>query len=54
VSIPIIFGWLNFHRNEQVGMGGYKPLLGIHWQRAEWQKCATVSRRILLIYGVSR
>ena len=53
VKIPIIFGWISIHRNVQVGMGGYKPLIGIHWVRADWQKCSLVSRRLLLVYGVS-
>lgn len=54
MMIPIIFGWISVHRNVQVGMGGYKPLIGIHWIKANWQNCNTISKRILLIYGWSK
>lgn len=53
MSVPIIFGWLIFSRNIQVGMGGYKPILAVHWVKADWMKCSTYARRLLLIYGVS-
>lgn len=54
MRIPIIFGWIHIHRNVQVGMGGYKPLFGMHWNKAKWQRCDTVSRRLLLVYGWSK
>lgn len=34
-------------------MGGYKPLLCVHWYRAKWMAgiCSTVSKRLILVYG---
>jgi hypothetical protein len=35
ISIPIIFGWLCFHRKEQLCLAR-KPILVCHYHRAGW------------------
>lgn len=50
VSIPIIFGWLRFHRKEQLCLCA-KPLLVCHWQRARWMRgfVKTYTKRLFCI-----
>lgn len=48
ISIPIIFGWLNFHRKEQLCLSK-KPILVCHWQRAEWMKTDIYCKRLFCI-----
>ncbi len=50
MKIFIIFGYLKFHRSVQWNeLGEYKPFFVIHWQRSEWMKCKTYSKRLFMI-----
>lgn len=48
ISIPIIFGWLRFHRKEQLCLAK-KPLLVCHWNAASWMKTDLYSKRLFCI-----
>jgi hypothetical protein len=48
MKIPIIFGWLDFHRKEQWTVCE-KPLLVCHWVKADWMNCSLYSKRIFCI-----
>ena len=51
MKIPIIFGWLYFHRKEQLCMGaGYKVKLACHWHKSSWKGCEIYSKRLFVIY----
>lgn len=48
--IPIIFGWLHFHRKEQ-WLKSTHPYLVCHWYRAEWMSsfCSLYSVRLFCL-----
>jgi len=48
--VPVIFGWLVFHREDQWMLCQY-PLLVCHWTRAHWMEpiCGYVSKRLFCI-----
>ena len=48
MKIPIIFGWLHFHRKEQLCLSKY-PILVCHWRRASWMNCDLYSKRLFCI-----
>lgn len=48
ISIPIIFGWLRFHRKEQLTVCK-RPLLVCHWNKASWMKTDLYSKRLFCI-----
>jgi hypothetical protein len=48
IKIPIIFGWLVFHREEQLCFCK-NPWLVIHWNKAKWMWCDRYSKRLLCI-----
>ncbi len=50
MRIPIIFGYLKFHKSVQWSdSNDYKPFLVIHWFRSDWIKCKTYSKRIFML-----
>lgn len=50
MKIPIIFGWLHFHRKEQ-WPECEKPILVCHWHRSDWMKnfCSLYSKRLFCV-----
>jgi len=48
VKIPIIFGWLSFHKKEQLCLCS-KPTLVCHWIRASWMTGELYSKRLFVI-----
>ena len=51
IRIPIIFGWLRIHRQEQWGMNDYVPWVCVHWERAKWMSRFTskIQTRLFLL-----
>lgn len=50
MKIPIVFGWLHFHQNEQ-WLKATNPYLVCHWYRAKWMSsfCSTYSVRLFCL-----
>ena len=48
ITIPIIFGYLKLHREEQLALCK-NPILVCHWNKASWMSCDLYSKRIFCI-----
>jgi len=48
LRIPILFGWIVFHKKEQLTICKY-PWLVCHWNKAEWMWCSLYSKRLFCI-----
>lgn len=50
MKIWIVFGWIHFHRKDQLTVCN-RPLLVCHWYRAEWMDswCDLYSKRLFFI-----
>lgn len=50
IYVPIVFGWLHIHREDQI-CHAKNPLLVVHWMKAGWMKTDLYSKRLLCVGG---